>query len=168
MKISCTGHRLNKIGGYKIPNPTYDFILASAKQILLQLNPECVNVGGAIGFDQLVAELCVELKIPFHTYIPFLGQEKMWPKESQDKYNDLLSKSERVIVVCEGGYAPFKMQIRNCAMTDQLINEEDRLLSCWDGTPGGTANCIQYALKQKKKMVRIDPLKMTITDLENK
>ena len=46
MKVSCTGHRPNKIGGYKIPNPTYDFILASAKQILLQLNPECVNVGG--------------------------------------------------------------------------------------------------------------------------
>jgi hypothetical protein len=56
-----------------------------------------------------------------------------------------------------------------CRRIYQLINNEDRLLACWNGKEeGGTWNCIQYAMKQKKKMVRIDPLKMTITGLGDK
>ena len=92
----------------------------------------------------------------------------MWPKESQDRYKNLILRSEKVVTVCEGGYAAFKMQMRNCAMIDRLLNEEDRLVSCWDGSPGGTGNCVQYALKQNKKMIRIDPLVKTIIGLEDK
>lgn len=80
MKIACTGHRPNKIGGYKIPNPTYDFIVESTKKIFDQLKPEYVIVGGALGFDQWTAEVCIQLGIPFHTYVPFIGQEKCGQK----------------------------------------------------------------------------------------
>lgn len=51
------------------------------------------------------------------------------------------SASTELVVVCGGGYSPEKMQRRNAWMVDHC----DFLLACWDGSPGGTGNCMAYA-----------------------
>ena len=44
---------------------------------------------------------------------------------------------------CLDGYAAWKMQKRNEWMADKAT----RIVALWDGSPGGTANCIAYASK---------------------
>ncbi len=156
MILSVTGHRPDKLGSYKIPNPIYNYITSELRSVLLELKPEKVLTGMALGFDQYVAEMCVELSIPFVACVPFAGQERVWPQASKDKYNDLLKKACEVVVVSEGGYSPKKMQIRNEYMTNRC----DCLVACYNGDlSGGTYNCIKHAESIGKKIIVIDPRK---------
>jgi len=77
----------------------------------------------------------------------------MWPESSQKEYKRLLAKAKEVVTVCEGAYSPHKMQLRNQYMVDRC----DVLIAVWDGTPGGTGNCVGYAKKQGKEIFRITP-----------
>jgi hypothetical protein len=47
-------------------------------------------------------------------------------------------------------------------MVDRLVAPEDRLVACWDGSTGGTANCVGYALRTigESRIVRIDPTEL--------
>lgn len=151
--IAFTGHRPNKIGGYKTPNPIYNYIVTELQKLLIEINPEKTISGMALGFDQLAAALCVKMEIPFIAAVPFPGQEKAWPEYSQEIYHELLSKAEQVVIVSPGPYHPKLMQIRNQFMIDRC----DKVIACWDGTTGGTGNAVTYADSVGKEIIRIDP-----------
>lgn len=153
MKVAFTGHRPSKIGGFKLPNPTYNYICQQIEKNLLQLKPEKVISGMALGIDQWAANIAIKLGIPFIAAVPFEGQEKAWPSESQKTFFKLLDKAAEVIIVSEGGYAAYKMQIRN----EWMVTHCDKLIAVWDQTPGGTGNCVKYALSVQKDIVFIDP-----------
>ena len=55
--------------------------------------------------------------------------------------------------MCDGGYAGYKLQKRNEWMVDHC----DILIAVWDGTSGGTANCVNYAQSVNKEKIFIDP-----------
>lgn len=74
-----------------------------------------------------------------------------WPNESQKHYEYLLSKANTITIVSEGSYSSSKMMIRNKVMVDNC----DILIVIWDGTSGGTKNCIKYA-KGKKPIIFIN------------
>ena len=107
----------------------------------------------ALGFDTYLAQISYKLGIPFIAAIPFIGQESIWPYPSKELYKDLLSKAFEVVVVSEGGYSPQKMQVRN----EFMVNRSDKVLACWDGSNGGTGNCVKYAESIGKEIIRIDP-----------
>lgn len=154
---SFTGHRPDKLGGYTLPNPTYIHISQQIKKALLELKVTKAISGMALGVDQYAANVCVQLGIPFVAAVPFIGQEKMWPAQSQKLYNSLLKKASEVVIVSEGGYSPAKMQVRN----EWMVDNSDQVIAVWDGTPGGTANCVAYAKKIKKLIYLIDPKLLT-------
>ncbi len=161
MILSYTGHRSDKIGGYIIPNPTYFNICINLRKILNELKPDkCLN-GMCQGFDLIAANLCINLKIPFVGCVPFIDQEKMWPKDSQIIYNKILDKAVEKVIVSPGGYTAAKMMVRNKYMVDN----SDVLVACFDGTTGGTANTVKYAESIGRKIVRINPLTWEITGL---
>ena len=108
----------------------------------------------ALGIDQWAANIAIKLNIPFIAAIPFVGQESKWPPSSQKIFSSLLKKASKQIIVSEGGYASDKMQIRNQWMVDNC----DLLIAVWDGTQGGTGNCVKYAEAVNKKILRINPL----------
>lgn len=153
MKVAFTGHRPNKLGGYKEPNPMRDWLALRIRQELSRLSPELVISGMALGVDQWAAQVAVELGIPFIAAVPFEGQESMWPEASQQVYWRLLEFAKEVVFVGNRGYSPQKMQQRNEYMVDRC----DVLLAVWDGTPGGTGNCVKYAKRHNKRMVHINP-----------
>lgn len=153
MIVSVTGHRPDKLGSYKIPNPIFNRICWAAQKHLLKLNPEVVYTGVALGFDTWIAEICIKNNIPFIAAVPFKGQEKMWPKMAQEQYHYLLSKAKEVVIVSEGEYSAKKMQIRNCFMVDRA----NVVLACFDGTSGGTKNCVDYAKNLNKEIIIINP-----------
>jgi len=155
MIISGTGHRLNKLGGYSIPNKTFNYVCKTTEEILIIENPTKIISGLAIGFDTWLAQIAYKLKIPFIAAVPFIGQESIWPKQSQKLYLELLELADEVVIVSEGEYSAKKMQIRNEWMTDR----SDKVLACWDGSDGGTGNCVRYANSVGKEIIRIDPNK---------
>ena len=151
MIVAVTGPRPQKMGGFQIPNPTYTKIYEALKTKIIELNPDTLISGMALGVDQIAAEICIDLKIPFIASIPFQGQESVWPPSSQNKYKEILAKAKEIKIVSEGGYSAEKMQIRNKWMVDKA----DLLLGVWSGKPGGTANCINYAKSIGKEIVII-------------
>lgn len=158
MIISATGHRPSKIGGYKLSNPTYNKICRAIEGLLSDLKPEKCLSGMALGADQYFASVCLKLKIPLVTVIPFEGQELNWPEDSQKTYRLLRRLASEEIIVSQGGYTVAKMQVRN----KYLVDHCDKLIAVFNqaDTSGGTFNCIEYAKSIGKEICLIDPTKI--------
>lgn len=155
--VSGSGHRPDKLPnkqtGYILPNPTYNYICQQIEKHLLEIKPEKVISGMALGYDSYLASVAIKLNIPLVAAIPFEGQEKMWPEKSQKAYHQLLKHATEKIIVSPGGYSAYKMQVRN----EYMVKECDILLVCFDESSGGTANCINYARSINKEIIIIDP-----------
>lgn len=160
MKIMVTGHRPNKLPGF-----TYDYtskkwrkIIDLFKDILKKYNcTECIT-GMALGTDTAFALAAIELKkedyeIKLYCAIPCLNHSSKWPKESQKLYQSIIEKADIVKIITEESYKPYLMQKRN----EYMVDQSDLCIAVWDGTSGGTKNCIEYIKKQYKPMIWIDP-----------
>lgn len=188
MNIAFTGHRPNKLGNdYDFTTPLMQVIrIEIIRQLYLlsiiapdvddipkEVKNHTLIVGMALGIDTLAALIAIEYKIPFIATIPLKGQEKMWPKKSQDKYYEILKEAKLIVNVDtgkeyehftdfinepDGEYASWKMDKRNKWMVDK----GDMLIGVWDGTNGGTANCINYAKTIRKPLIHINPLLLKI------
>ena len=144
--VAGTGHRPNKLGGYS--DAVFSLLVRLATMALTAAKPKKVISGMALGWDMALAEAAVRLGIPFIAAIPHTNQAGKWPKKSQERYNKLLEKAERVEDISRGlPYHPSFMQARNVWMTDHC----DLLLALWDGSSGGTGNCVEYAKRKKRR-----------------
>lgn len=143
MKLAVTGHRPNKIfkdDPYSSEN-VHLLTAFAAAQLRDYSDLSMVITGMALGWDQAIAQACLALDIPFTAAIPFTGQESRWPPASQRAYRMLLSKAAaQVIISPNTPYHPRLMQVRN----EWCCNECDSLLALWDGSAGGTGNCVEY------------------------
>lgn len=144
--LAGTGHRPDKLGGYDplVTKRVNEFAIRA----LRHYQPSTVISGMAQGWDMALAQAAVTLGIPFHAYVPFEGQELVWPSATRLYYKALLEQAQHVVICSPGGYSPAAMQRRNI----QMVNACDFLLALWDGSPGGTANCINYAQFMNRPM----------------
>ncbi len=143
MKTVCgTGHRPNKLGGYD--NQVLIRLIDLATALLVEQHPDRVISGVALGWDTAIAIAAIRLNIPLTCAVPFRGQERMWTAQSRERYHKILSKADVVVYVSEGEYSARAMQVRN----EWMVDNSDVVLALWDGTTGGTANCIAYAQKK--------------------
>lgn len=160
MIIGISGHRPDKLPdkktGYNLNNPVYKYIRKELENVFSKLKPDTVISGMALGVDSLCAEICIEKKIPFIASVPFKGQELYWSLSDRNRYFYLLEHAERVEYVSPGGYASWKMQVRN----QWIVDNSDILVAVFAGIPGGTKNCIDYAESKNKKIIRINPLEV--------
>lgn len=157
MIVAFTGHRPSKIGGYDPNNP----IRARVKRLLFfklakyqVLYPEQLQVisGGALGVDQDVADICVQLGIKFRLYLPCNNYAAPWPEASQQHLHNLMDKACRVLYVSDK-YTPSCLDKRNRKMVDDC----DELVAIWDGSKSGTGNCVAYAYSVNKQVEIYDP-----------
>jgi uncharacterized phage-like protein YoqJ len=152
MILAITGHRPPKVGGYEIPNLVYEAVMRGMDEALLALRPEAVITGMALGVDQWMAELCIINDIPFVAAIPFDGFDSKWPDASRTHFRRLLSRAHDVHVVSPGApYDSRLLQIRNVWM----VRQSHGLLAVYNGSPGGTANCIRAARNYGKEVIVI-------------
>lgn len=154
MIIAFTGSRPQSLGGFILPNPIYNQVCQETEKLLLELKPEKCISGACIGYDQWAAWVCMKLGIPVVFALPFIGQEKKWPKESQEIYNKLLAKALEVIVVSEGQYSADKMFKRN----RYLVDNADEIIACCGNESSGTKYTTDYAEQQNKPIHRIIPI----------
>lgn len=164
--VAFTGHRPDKLGGYNEDNPIAKCVkheLSVAIDAMIGKGYRRFIHGGALGVDTWAGEIVsdyalwygirTDIKIYSDLFRPFENQEAKWPKECKIRYLKLMDRCDNVITVCEPGYASWKMQKRNEAMVDA----SDLVIAVWDGTDGGTANCVRYAQRKGKEIVIINP-----------
>lgn len=171
--ITITGHRPHKLDN------DYDMTGIKSKTLFVLLSglfkvEQATNiiVGMAQGVDTIAALVALELNLPLTCAIPFRGQERLWPKKAQDLYHDILKKAHNVVHVYDGPMPTKPWEIskllndRNIWMVDQLTPGTDKVIAVWDGSPGGTKNCINYAASKQPpiEIIRIHPEKMIVTD----
>ena len=149
--IAGTGHRPDKLGGYQNTERLDHF----AYHLLYQWRPDRVISGMALGWDQALALAAVQLDIPLVAAIPCPGQESKWPEVSQRRYQAILARAAEKVVISQA-YSAKAMMDRNRWMVDQL-GPQDCLVALWNGTPGGTKNCYDYATKQQTQIINVWP-----------
>jgi len=183
--ICFTGHRPDKLPGkYNYDSLAHQKLRGVLRNKIVEVINDIMGktdetefkfiVGGAIGIDQLAFSICEELKqeakeheictIKLEIAIPFEKQSSKWFKQSVDVYElqkqhaDILTFVDTVDKyefkgVAVGEYHPAKMMIRNKYMCDN----SSIVIAVWNGSKGGTANAVNYAKKQGKQLIIIDP-----------
>ena len=158
MKICVTGHRPNKLYGYNLQDPRWQLLKNEFKNLLKDNNCSEAITGMALGVDTVFALAVLELKnegydIKLHCAIPCKNHSCKWLKKSIEQYNDILSKADTVTLVTAEEYKPWLMQKRN----EYMVDLADKVIAVWDGSNGGTANCVKYANAQGKNIIRLYP-----------
>lgn len=173
--ISFTGHRPNKLYGYNYMSDGNKKIMLSIYNKLKELTGDYNNVqfieGGALGIDQMSFIVCNKLKkdypnknITIEVAVPFESQDNNWIDSSKKLYRKQLKLADKITYVDTlddymikdyeiGKYYPTKMQKRNMYMVDN----SDVVVSVWDGSNGGTGNCVSYAMNHNKKIINLNP-----------
>ncbi len=149
MIIAATGHRPDKLGGYS--DPILRNLTEDAAAYLEEQKPTMAISGMAQGWDMAWAIAALGLKIPLLCALPFEGQFSKWPQEAQVRWNNIIHHANNVVFVHKGEYAAWKMLARNKWMVDHC----DKVCALWDGSSGGTANCVDYARKKNKPIDNI-------------
>lgn len=141
--------------------PVSTVLRSTLRALLSEEPPDEVISGMALGFDMIWAEEALELEIPVHAAVPFEGQERTWPKASQARYRALLEHPLVTVTICAPGgptSVNHKFDHRNRWMVDRAMKTENgKLVSCWDGTSGGTMNTTIYAREVGLKIIRVRP-----------
>lgn len=159
MILGITGHRPPTLGGYNIPNPTYEAVKDALRDRFKSISPSKIISGMAQGTDQWAAEVAIEMGIPFIAAVPCDNQDKMWPDHAKKVFKDLLDKADEIVVVTPGEYTKSCMHDRD----RWIVDNSDCLLGVWNGQRfGGTFATIRMAEKQIAKgreysIYRIDP-----------
>lgn len=168
MIICITGHRPNGLPreyGYNLNNEAWtklkEYIEATIEECYKYATPNeelTLVTGMALGVDTVFWEVAAELRksnknIKIEAAVPFVGQEKKWIHESQKQYKQMLSESDKVTIVSEGGFATYKMMARN----KYMVNKSDIVIAVICKETGGTAQCVKYAKEQNKLVIEINP-----------
>lgn len=148
MIFSGTGHRPDKLGGFS--QESFNKLIELCETFIEAYRPTHIISGMALGFDQALAQAAINGKIPFTAAIPCKNQENRWPEASQKKYKEILKHSTKQVILSEH-YTNQCMQERNIWM----VNNCDKIVALYDGSPGGTGNCILYASQKKKDIVNL-------------
>lgn len=151
LTIAVTGHRPEKIH-----NP--EWVKEQMITVLSQLQPQLLIQGMAAGVDLLSATVCIELEVPYLAARPWAGHAPRG--DDIQLYNTVLQNAHQVVDVDPSlSYrSPAVYQRRN----EYMVDHADALLAVWDGTKGGTRNCVVYAEEQGKPIIRINPKKQAV------
>lgn len=162
MIVAGTGHRPHKLGG-GIGNDAdgrryssgYDRAMEIRAIRLawdwLRTNKDIIGIkavisGMAMGWDQALAEAALFCKIPLLAYLPCRNMHKHWTESAKNRWLRILCKAEAVFSASKDDYVgPWCMQKRN----EMMVDDCNLLLALWDGSDGGTSNCMGYAISKR-------------------
>ena len=142
LKIAFTGHRHLKY--------------VDVEQSLIKVHSDFPGAmwitGGAYGLDSHAARCALDNSIPLWLVLPFPAKVlcARWPSGDA---RDLLFRSVRGcarLSVVSPVFSMASYQRRN----EFMVDAADVLAAFFDGSPGGTANCVRYANEVGRKVVR--------------
>jgi uncharacterized phage-like protein YoqJ len=159
LSIMVSGHRPSKLGGYTV-NPIASRIRRELHDIMAKTRHRfgsCLGITGmAQGVDQWFAEVCRDLAIPYVAYIPFPGQERLWPSDAQQHYRQLVADASEVHVGPSVRTKPdiiAALQRRN----SEMVSGCHAAIAVWDGSSGGTAHAVRKLTDLGRPILRLHP-----------
>lgn len=166
MKIAITGHRPHRLGNdYDLTSPLIQKIKMELQALLNDYlshstgNDIILISGMALGIDTLWAELAIENNLPLIAAIPCQNHDSLWTKASKERYHKILNHPlTEVVMVTNELYSGICMQKRN----EYMVNNCDILVGVWNGSEGGTANCVKYAKSVGREIYLINPKRLTL------
>lgn len=162
--LALTGHRPgenkkkgtpDKLWGRNMNDPHYAEVKKQLADYCKKHHIDTIVSGMALGFDQLGAEVALDLGLKLVAAVPCKGQEKLWPKDAQRKYHEILNKAYEVFYISNEEYDPSKSQMQD--RNKWMIDNADEVFALFNGTPGGTKNAVDYAELIGKPIKRLDP-----------
>ena len=157
--VAVTGHRPHKLGKalYDVHSEEALAYIEFFTNFLKEHKTKYAISGMALGVDTLFALAVLGLKkqgvdIKLECAIPCKGQECRWNSKAQAVYNNILRSADVVTTLAET-YTPRCMQDRN----EYMVNKCAHVLAIYDGSKGGTGNCVAYAKQRNKAMTIIEP-----------
>lgn len=130
-----TGHRY-------IPYSKYPVLKVTLRQHIKTLYAQGIRnfyCGMAIGFDMLAAETVLSLRTELQgliliAVIPYRKQSEKWSDTNRSRYNAILCKTDRTILLCENYY-------KGCLLrrNDYMLSHSCHIIAYFDGNnEGGT------------------------------
>ena len=168
-KMAFTGHRPNKLYGYDLES---EGNVKLSNMVREQLLEEIENgfdhfiTGMAMGADMLMAIEVLVLRqegynIKLECAIPCENHTKKWTVGYQDLWSKIVEDADIVTYVSDKPYTAWCMQKRN----EYMVDNADKMLGIYDGTKGGTGNCVDYANKKYIGGIYIDPKTFEMTEI---
>jgi uncharacterized phage-like protein YoqJ len=112
----------------------------------LRKNPDVSIVisGAAMGWDLAIARATILENRELHMYIPYSGHGESWKTFYKDEHKDLVEKASKVVVPESSENVIKALLQRN----KDMVDNSEFLLALWDGSSGGTAHCVNYAMQK--------------------
>ena len=145
--LAWTGHRPQKLADH-----VHGQIKHEMRKLMKRIKPDFIISGMAQGVDQWAAAIALADRIPFIAAVPFKEQAELWPAKNRETYESLLSAAHEVVVIGKSYYVGV-YQDRNEWMVDSCTERA----AVFNGSHGGTANCVNYARRMERPITRIDP-----------
>lgn len=144
MIIAGTGHRPEKA-------EAEDIVRAKVRAALAPSGADAFICGMASGLDLWAGSEALLLGIEVWCAKPWRGHKPR--RADRDLYAAVLEGASRVINVIEQDEYPgaWAYQKRN----EWMVDNATHILAYWDGSAGGTGNCVKYAKKVGKPVRNI-------------
>lgn len=175
--VGATGHRSDKMGGWKDSLGGYDNqhpLVVQLRTVLLeQLEDLIVNQGktrfisgGALGFDTMFFWAVNHLKQKYPHIenvlaVPFINQYIKWQTKQKYWYHEMVKKADTFIDVArqpeyttredEKKDNPLPLDDFSSEKMKQrnkyMVDQSGVMIAFFDGSNGGTGHCVRYAVK---------------------
>jgi uncharacterized phage-like protein YoqJ len=189
MTAAVTGHRPEKIGGYNSKNPVAKAVrrwLREQYRLLIEEGYDKFWVGMAIGVDTYAAKILLKLReeyphIQVCAAVPFMTQPTHWKSQNSQKLwrellmrmdwikdvrKDRLFNPEQLKEFLNGAQEPPHYIVASLMnkRNEFMVDESNLVLAVWDGSSGGTSNCVMYARSTGKPVRRFNPTEIAVND----
>jgi hypothetical protein len=164
IKIGITGHQ-------RLSEPlAWAWVESAIRQELENRKPSTTQLIGvsslAIGADQLFARCVLETGGSLIAVIPFPDYIRTFEtQENKECYESLKKCASEVIILPHDS----DDQSAYLAAGKLVVETSDLLFAIWDGQPakgkGGTGDAVEFALKNNKSVVHINPDSKTVLEL---
>lgn len=188
--VGATGHRPDKMGGWKDALGGYDNkhslvaqlrteLLAELERLIVEEGKSRFISGGALGFDSMFFWAVHSLKKKYPHIenvlaVPFMNQYIRWQPQQRHWYHEMVKRADTFFDVArqedyntrehEKGKNPIPLDDFSHAKMDKrnqfMVDQSGVMLAYYDGTKGGTGNCVRYAvtnLLHRPAIIRFDP-----------
>lgn len=162
LTLCVTGPRPASIGwGYDYDSAEWQGLKQIFREKLIALLADYESLvcwdGMALGTDTVFAETVLELReqglpLKLCCAIPCRTQASKWKEDSRRVYDEILSKAD-VVNYLQDAYSPSCLNERNKFM----VNRSSLVIALWNGSAGGTGNCVAYADTKGVKVDLIHP-----------
>ncbi|MHA6251565.1 SLOG family protein [Oceanobacillus sp. CAU 1775] len=136
--LHITGYKSLELGIFKEDDPKVSIIKYAIKKRIIgfiEEGLEWVIVSGQMGVELWTAEIVLDLKeeyeINLAVFPPFENQDKRWPDNLKEKYQEITMTADFFKPLYQGDYkAPYQFQAKNMWLVDKsdasllLIDEE--------------------------------------------